>query len=71
MHWPYPPNPAEYQSLGLGLLIAVFAIVSICVAVVFYAAQSSGPLLHELELEPEPELDETTSEEKYRNKTTE
>jgi len=68
LHWPYPPNPAEYQSLGLGLLIAVFAIVSVCVAVVFYAVQSSGPLLHELE--PEPELDETTSEEKYRNKTT-
>jgi hypothetical protein len=69
LHWHYPPNPAEYQSLGLGLLIAVFAIVSVCVAVVFYAVQSSGPLLHELE--PQPELDEKTSEEKYRKKTTE
>ena len=69
MHWPYPPNPAEYQSLKLGLrlLIAVFAIVSVCVVVVFYAAQSSGPLLHE----PEPKLDETGLEGKERNRMAE
>jgi hypothetical protein len=67
LHWPYPPNPAEYQSPGLGLLVAMFAIVLIFLAVVFYAAKSSGPPLHE----PEPEQDEMELEEKERNKMAE
>lgn len=67
MHWPYPPNPAEYQSPGLGLLVAMFAIVFIFLAVVLYAAKSSGSPLHE----PGPEADETQPEEKERNKMAE
>ncbi|MGC2743886.1 MAG: hypothetical protein WA672_11910 [Candidatus Angelobacter sp.] len=63
---PIPPNTSPW---GLGLLIAVFAIVSVSAVVVFYAAQSSRPLLQGLETEPE--LEETTSEEKERKKTTE
>jgi hypothetical protein len=45
----------------------MFAIVLIFLAVVFYAAKSSAPLLHE----PEPEADETEPEEKERNKMAE
>jgi hypothetical protein len=60
VHWPYPPNPAEYHSPGLGLLVALFAIAVVFIVVVFYAAKSSRPHRHE----PEPELDETRSNEK-------
>ncbi len=52
MHWPYPPNPAEYPSPGVGLVVGMFLIALIFVAVVFYAAQSNPALLHK------PELDE-------------
>jgi len=45
----------------------MFAIVLIFLAIVFYAAKSSTPLLHE----PEPEPDETESKEKDRNKMAE
>lgn len=60
MHWPYPPNPAEYQSPGLGLVMGMFAIAVIFVVVVFYVTRSNAALLHK----PEPELDETRSNEK-------
>jgi len=60
MHWPYPPNPNEYQSLGMGLVMGMFALVVIFLVVVFYATKSNAPLLHK----PEPELDETGPEEK-------
>lgn len=57
MHWPYPPNPAEYQSLGLGLVVTMFASVLIFLVLVFYAAKSSpGPN------ESEPQADETRRE---------
>jgi hypothetical protein len=29
MHWPYPPNPAEYQSPGPGVVVGMFAIALI------------------------------------------
>ncbi len=67
MHWPYPPNPAEYQSPGAGLIVDMFAVALVFVVVVFYAAKFSAPLLHE----PEPEPDETEPEEKDRNKMAE
>jgi hypothetical protein len=62
MHWPFPPNPPEYESPGLGLLVALFAIVLIFLVVVFYAARSSASQLHE----PEPAPDETAIEEERR-----
>ena len=31
MHWPYPPNPADYPSPGLGLLLGLCAIAVIFV----------------------------------------
>ena len=37
MHWPYPPNPAEYQSPGPGVVVGMFAIALIFVLVVLYA----------------------------------
>jgi hypothetical protein len=43
----------------------MFAVVLIFLAVVFYVAKSSAPVLHE----PEPEPDETEPEEKERKKT--
>jgi uncharacterized membrane protein (DUF485 family) len=54
MHWPDPPNPAEYPSPGLGLVLGLCAIVVIFVVAAIYAAQSNAPLLHK------PELDEQT-----------
>jgi hypothetical protein len=56
MHWPYPPNPAEYQSPGLGLLLGSCAIAVIFVVALLYATQSKA--LHK----PEPELDEAAPE---------
>lgn len=67
MHWPYPPDPVEYQSPGLGLLVAMFAIVFVFLAVVFRAARSSTPPLHELE----KKADGTGPEEKEPNKMAE
>jgi len=65
MHWPYPPNPAEYPSPGLGLVVGMFLIALIFVAVVFYAAQSNPALLHK------PELDEAGREEEESDKIAE
>ncbi|HEY2361150.1 MAG TPA: hypothetical protein VGK36_08550 [Candidatus Angelobacter sp.] len=65
MHWPYPPNPAEYQSPRLGLVIGMFVIALIFVVVVFYATQSNATLFHK------PELDEAGSEERESNKIAE
>ena len=65
MHWPYPPNPAEYPSPGLGLVVAMFLIALIFVAVIFYAAQSNPGLLHK------PELDEAGREEEESDKIAE
>jgi hypothetical protein len=67
LHWPYPPNPAEYQSPGVGLLVAMFAIALVFVVVMLYVAKSSGPHLHE----SETKLDEIAREEEERNKMTE
>lgn len=64
LHWPGFPYPPDYEPSRGGLLAAMFAVVLIFLAAVFYAAKSSGPLLHE----PEPEPDETEPEEKERNK---
>jgi len=64
MHWPYPPNPAEYQSPGLGVVVGMFAIALIFVLVVLYATQSSAPLLPK----PKPELDEAGPEGRDSNK---
>jgi hypothetical protein len=58
MHWPYPPNLAEYQSPGLGLILGMFAIAVIFVVVVLYATQANVPLLHK----PEQELEEAGPE---------
>jgi hypothetical protein len=55
MHWPYPPNPADYPSPGLGLLLRLCAIAVIFVVALLYAMQSKA--LHK----PEPELDEAGS----------
>jgi len=63
MHWPYPPNPAEYQSPGPGVVVGMFAIALIFVLVVLYATQANAPLLP-----PEPELDEAGPEERESNK---
>jgi hypothetical protein len=54
MHWPYPPNPAEYPPPGL--LLGLCAIVVIFVVAVLYATQSKA--LHKAE----PELDEAGPE---------
>jgi hypothetical protein len=67
LHWPGFPYPPNYEPSSRGLLAAMFAIVLIFLAIVFYAAKSSAPLLHE----PEPEPDETEPEEKDRNKMAE
>ena len=64
MHWPYPPNPAEYQSPGLGLVMGMFVIALIFVVVIFYAAQSNASLLHE----PKLELDEAGRDERESDK---
>lgn len=66
MHWPFPPNPAEYQSPGLGLVVTMFAIVLIFLVLVFYAAKSSGPWPHE----SESPADETRREEIDRQNMT-
>jgi hypothetical protein len=65
MHWPYPPNPAEYQSPGLGLVIGMFMIALIFVVIVFYAVQSNPALLHK------PELEEAGREEREATKIAE
>lgn len=64
MHWPFPPNPAEYQSPGLGLVMAMLALAVIFVAVLFYAARSNASLLHE----PKPGVGETGCEERESDK---
>jgi hypothetical protein len=64
LHWPGFPYPPDYEPSRGGLLAAMFAVVLIFLAAVFYAAKSSGPVLHE----PKPEPDETEPEEKERNK---
>ena len=56
MHWPYPPNPADYPSPGLGLLLVLCAIAVIFVVALLCATQSEA--LHK----PEPELDEAGPE---------
>lgn len=66
MHWPYPPNPAEYQPPGLGLLVAIVAIALILVIVLFSRAKSYGPWPHE----SEPQADETRREEIDRQNMT-
>jgi hypothetical protein len=65
MHWPYPPNPAEYQSPGLGLVIGMFMIALIFVVIVFYAVQTNPALLHK------PELEEAGREEREATKIAE
>ena len=65
MHWPYPPNPAEYQSPKLGLVIGMFMIALIFVVIVFYAVQSNPALLHK------PELEEAGREEREATKIAE
>jgi hypothetical protein len=64
LHWPGFPYPPDYEPSRGGLLAAMFAVVLIFLAAVFYAAKSSGPVLHE----PKPEPDETEPEEKECNK---
>jgi len=67
LHWPYPPDPAEYHSPQLALLVAVFAMVLIFLVAVLWAAKSSAPRLHDLE----QEADRTRPEEKERDTMTE
>lgn len=59
MHWPYPPNPAEYQYPGLGFVVGMLAIAVTFIVVLFYATRSNASLLQE----PKPELDEVGREE--------
>lgn len=65
MHWLNPPNPAEYPSPGLGLLVALFAIVLIFVVVVLHVTKS-GPLLPERE--PDPDETPSTNHQQYKGR---
>jgi hypothetical protein len=65
MHWPYPPNPAEYQSPELGFVIGMFVLAVIFVVVVFYAIKSNPSLLHK------PDLEEAGREERESDKPAE
>lgn len=65
MHWPYPPNPAEYQSVELGTLVGVFVIALVLVLVVLYVTNPATSLFHNAKPKPE----EAGTEEKEREQT--
>jgi hypothetical protein len=47
LHWPDPPNPPDYPTSALGLIVALFAIALVLGVVIFYAEKSSGSHIHE------------------------